>query len=415
MNANHELDRRLADFYAGEAPQRAPDRVLEGALATIDRTSQRRALVRVPWRIPTMNTYARFAAAAVAVIAIGAVGFALLRPDTSPSVGGQPLASPSLLPPAGGTPSASPIPPPDLTETFTSERNGFSISYPTGWIARPATEPWLTGVPNFESTDGDVLYDPTQDTGHLWIMVASQPLNETGGEQWVDDLLTRLSSDGICEPPNERVTIDGAQGGKCASSVAAVVAGGRGYLILLYVSGDDPAVGLVYDQQYFQEILETIQLIPEDSPSPSLLPSLTETFSSPTNAIAVSYPTGWQVETATTEWTTGIPLQGDSFRDLISHPERENTFLLIASQALGLRTGEQFVTDIATDPTWGDGACQPTTESTPLNGISASLVTRCDGTLTAVASHGDRGYLIVLFGMDDVALFRAILASAQMG
>jgi hypothetical protein len=32
-----------------------------------------------------------------------------------------------------------------------------------------------------------------------------------------------------------------------------------------------------------------------------------------------------------------------------------------------------------------------------------------------VASHGDRGYLIVLFGMDDVALFRAILASAQMG
>ena len=56
MNATHELDRRLADFYAGEAPQRAPDRVLEGALATIDRTSQRRALVRVPWRIPTMDT-----------------------------------------------------------------------------------------------------------------------------------------------------------------------------------------------------------------------------------------------------------------------------------------------------------------------------------------------------------------------
>ena len=56
MNANHELDRRLADFYAGEAPQRAPDRVLEGALASIDSTSQRRALVRVPWRIPTMDT-----------------------------------------------------------------------------------------------------------------------------------------------------------------------------------------------------------------------------------------------------------------------------------------------------------------------------------------------------------------------
>ena len=30
MNANHELERRLADFYASEVPQRAPDRVLEG-------------------------------------------------------------------------------------------------------------------------------------------------------------------------------------------------------------------------------------------------------------------------------------------------------------------------------------------------------------------------------------------------
>ncbi len=32
MNANLDLERRLADFYATEAPQRAPARVLEGAL-----------------------------------------------------------------------------------------------------------------------------------------------------------------------------------------------------------------------------------------------------------------------------------------------------------------------------------------------------------------------------------------------
>ena len=36
MNANHDLERRLADFYATEAPPRAPDRVLESVLATID-------------------------------------------------------------------------------------------------------------------------------------------------------------------------------------------------------------------------------------------------------------------------------------------------------------------------------------------------------------------------------------------
>ena len=38
MNANHELERRLADFYASEAPQRAPDRVLESVLATSEIT-----------------------------------------------------------------------------------------------------------------------------------------------------------------------------------------------------------------------------------------------------------------------------------------------------------------------------------------------------------------------------------------
>jgi hypothetical protein len=248
MNANLDLERRLADFYAGDAPQRAPDRVLDGALATIDSTRQRRALLRVPWRFPNMNSYAKLAIAAVAVIAIGAVGLAVLRPGLGTG-------------PGGITPSES----------------------------------------------------------------------------------------------------------------------------------------------------------PSSSPSGSPPPALTETFSSPTNAIALSYPTGWRVEPATSEWTTGIPLQGDPFRDLISDPARENTFLLIASQKLGLRSDEEFITETVTNPAWGDGPCQPTTESVPINGIMGSLVTHCDGTLTAVASHGDRGYLFVLFGLDDAAWFREILASAQMG
>jgi hypothetical protein len=265
MNANHELERRLADFYASEAPQRAPERVLDAVLATTDITRQRRAVFRLPWRFPTMNTYAKIAVAAVAVVAIGAVGLAVLRPGSSPGVGGPPITSPSLSPAPSASSGASAVAPPALTETFTSERHGFSTSYPAGWVARPATEPWTTGFPSFESTDVDVIYDPAQDTGHLWIAVASQPLAGKSGEQWVDDTLTGLSSAGICEPPNERVTIDGAQGGMCASSVAVVTAPDRGYLILLYVSGDDPAVGLIYDREYFNEILATVQLIPESA------------------------------------------------------------------------------------------------------------------------------------------------------
>lgn len=204
-----------------------------------------------------MNSYAKFAIAAVAVIAIGAVGLAVLRPGTSPGVGGPPADSASESPPANASPA--------LTEEFTSERHGFSISYPAGWVTRPATEAWTSSFPNFASSDGDVIYSPDRDAGHLWVMVASQPHAGKSAEQWVDDQLTGLSSAGICEAPREAIVIDGAQGGICSSSVAVVSAGDRGYIVLLYVSGDDPGDADTYDQDWFEQVIATMQVRPEDA------------------------------------------------------------------------------------------------------------------------------------------------------
>lgn len=272
MNVNRDLERQLADFYESEAPPRAPDWVLRSALQAIDTTRQRRPVIRVPWRFPHMNTFAKVAIAAVVVIAVGALGLSVLRPPSSSNVGGQPSASPSPSPSPTFGATIIPEPAPALTETYTSERHGFSISYPTGWVTRPATDPWTAGFPDFAQTNGDIIYDPVlQD--HLWIMVASQPRAGKSGEQWVDDMLTALSSTGDCEPPNEAVTVDGAQGGKCASSVAALAKGDRGYAIMLYTSGDDPSAVAAYDQAYFNDILATLQVRPEDAvdtaPSPS--------------------------------------------------------------------------------------------------------------------------------------------------
>ncbi len=268
MTANDSLERRIADHYAAEATPRAPDWLLASTLKTIEDTPQRRVLIRVPWRFPHMNNVAKLAVAAVVVIAVGAVGLSVLRPSTSSNLGGQPTASPSASPspsPApSASPSASPESPPALTETFTSER-GFSISYPTGWVPRPATTSWTTSFPDFASTDGDVIYDPVlQD--HLWIVIASQPLADgTTAARWVDDLIAGLSANGLCDPPIEPVTIDGNQGRQCGSSTAAVAAGGRGYAISLYTSGDDPAAVAKYDEAYFDEILATLRLQPEDA------------------------------------------------------------------------------------------------------------------------------------------------------
>jgi heat shock protein HslJ len=128
MNANVDLERRLADYYATEAPQRVPDRVLASVLAITGSTRQRRALIRVPWRFPTMNSYAKAAIAAVLLIAAGAIGFAL--------AGNRPPV-PVLLP-------------------WTPER------YAEDWPAPPRSEP-PTGAPDVLLVRGDnTHWDPAE-------------------------------------------------------------------------------------------------------------------------------------------------------------------------------------------------------------------------------------------------------------
>jgi hypothetical protein len=267
MNVNRDLERQLADFYESEAPPRAPDWVLRSALETIDSTQQRRVVIRVPWRFPHMNTFAKVAVAAVVMIAVGAFGLSVLRPSGASNVGGQPTASPSPT----VSPTITPAPPPSLAQTFTSPGYGFSIQYPTGWVTRPATDAWTTGLPDFGATTGDVIYDPAlQD--HLWIMVASQPLAGKAATQWVDEFLAGLGGAGECGPSIEPVTIDGTQGKACGTT-AATASGDRGYVITLYTSGDNPAEVAGYDQAYFNDLLATLRLRPEDAvdtaPSPT--------------------------------------------------------------------------------------------------------------------------------------------------
>ncbi len=268
MNVNRDLERQLADFYESEAPPRAPDWVLRSALETIDSTQQRRVVIRVPWRFPHMNTFAKVAVAAVVVIAVGAFGLSVLRPSSASNVGGQPTP-PIPARPRPSSPTITPAPPPALTESFTSPRYGFSIQYPAGWVTRPATDAWTTGLPDFGATTGDVIYDPAlQD--HLWIMVASQPLAGKPASQWLDD-------SGLGEPvratrlPSPSPSMGPRDG--CVVRTAATSAGDRGYVITLYTSGDNPAEVAGYDQAYFNDLLATLRLRPEDAvdtaPSPT--------------------------------------------------------------------------------------------------------------------------------------------------
>jgi hypothetical protein len=262
MTANHDLERRVAAFYGSEAPQRAPDRVLEQALATIETTRQRRELELVPWRFRTMNSYAKLAIAAVVVLAVGAVGLAVLGPGSGPSVGG-PNASPSAAP--STPPSASPSQPPSaaitpapLTETYTSALHGVSISHPAGWTTVPATDlnPGPTAEPLFLSPAGDFIHDPELGD-HLFIALGSEALGGQAGEAWATAIMD--DSNVGCTTDRESTTVDGAPGLIC-DTLALVWIGDRGYSIRLHVSGDDPEVARAYDRAWFEDVLATVQL-----------------------------------------------------------------------------------------------------------------------------------------------------------
>jgi len=261
------FDVRIADWLEADPNLAPPDlmRTVESALPSIP---QRRVL-HLPWRFPPMSTFAKLAIAAVAVIAIGAVGIFALQPRNVPSVGGAPSPSPS----PSATPSPSPSPaaaasiPPPLSETFTSPGNDIAISYPEGWTAQPATAPWTTGWPNFGEPFGSYLYDPLL-TDHLFIALASQPLAGTAGDQWAAEKLAGEEC-GATEP----VTIDGASGlvgTEC--DIAAVSADGTGYLVIFYKSGDEAWLETTYDPAWYEELLQTIDLQPEDAASASPSP-----------------------------------------------------------------------------------------------------------------------------------------------
>jgi hypothetical protein len=261
MTANDPLERRIADHYAAEIPHRAPARVLDAALAVIDTTPQRRVFLPAPWRFPTMTGFAKVAVAAVAVIAIGALGLAIFRPGSAPGVGAQPSPSPTV------SPSPDPSAPPPLSSTFTSTVHGISISYPTGWVKDPATQPWTQAVGiNFHSSALDVAYDPAL-KDHLFLAFASQPLGGTTGEAWMTAFLAD-PEEGCGSAATEPITIDGATGRIC-EGLAAVAAGGRGYHIRMYASDDESWVSRYYDRAWFRSVLDTVQLQPEDAVSPT--------------------------------------------------------------------------------------------------------------------------------------------------
>src|SRR3954464_10395215 len=149
-----------------------------------------------------MNTYTGLRVALVALVAIGAGGCAGKQGVTSSA-----SVSPSMPPSTTSRPTPSPVASPALTQTFTSTLHGISVSYPGGWTAEAATQPWSdrTFPLSFGVAQADFLYDPTL-TDRLFLTFASQPIRDSTPEAWIAE---QMASDEGC-PASQPIVVGGA-------------------------------------------------------------------------------------------------------------------------------------------------------------------------------------------------------------
>ena len=170
---------RAARSWLETGPTEAPDRAVEAALLRIETTRQERDL-RVPWRLPTMTTPARVAAAAViGVLLIGGAYLYFGRPS-QPSIG-APGPSPSVVAPSASARASTPavdyagLPgwvvfehfgqaPDGSTTTMDTDRRGIWMIHADG----TGLHELAPGVPADGKTAPDISPDGTKVAFSVW-------------------------------------------------------------------------------------------------------------------------------------------------------------------------------------------------------------------------------------------------------
>ena len=109
---------------------------------------------------------------------------------------------------------------------------------------------------------------------------------------------------------------------------------------------------------------------------------------------------------ATESWTVGQVYQESAFADVIYEKEADSPFIALASQEHAGTSAEQWAADYL-------AGVQPcgATEPVTIDGAVGVLAADCGHALVSV---GDRGYLIWLYRIDDLAWFRQILDTVQL-
>ncbi len=238
------------------------------------------------WRMQLAIRSAPLGVVLIGAVILGGCGGQAAMPSARAAA---PSASPSLTPAPTATtePSPSQMSAPPLTQSFTSTLHGISLSHPEGWTAEAATNLWTDG-PNSHSIldphDDRLLHPTLRD--HLFLSISSQPIGASTPEDWITAQMAAWADLEECTA-TEPIAVDGATGliGGEGCDLAVVTTDGRGYWISLRASKDDPSAVAPYDRAWFEAVLATVDLRPEEAID--AVP-LTQSFTSTLNRYSVS-------------------------------------------------------------------------------------------------------------------------------
>jgi len=154
---------------------------------------------------------------------------------------------------------------------------------------------------------------------------------------------------------------------------------------------------------------------PTPTPAYSAIPLLTGEFSSDVHGAAVAYPSGWQTRAATEPWPdgAGIPTFESAYLDtMFDNSQPDLKFIGLASETVAPgQTAADWMSAIADDPDWTPECRRD--EPILIDGVTGEMHDFCNVTI-ALAVEANRGYLVIVYGVDDRASFDAVIRNVRL-
>ena len=247
MSADREVT-GIVRTWLTEGGTVLPDRVLDAVLDKTLTMPQHRRRWMPSGMVVRANAPA-FGAAAALVLALVVLGTVLTHQNVGPEPSPTPTSAPTqpvvvvTVEPTVVLPPSTPLP--DLSQRFTSTVHGYSISYPAGWTAEPATEPWPPGFGVVDIQSDPAINDHLVATKDQ-LVVTSQPLPVgMTFEAWLvayhDALFAQNSQCSFAPSSSWSIVNVGGQPGRLFNSAGceylngvAVPFGGRVYVFIAW-------------------------------------------------------------------------------------------------------------------------------------------------------------------------------------